>query len=128
MLKYTISHKPHHSLAPQALHKPALLSSRASNSLVAPNPRSVFARTSKQCKATRTPKRFVTRAINIKPSSLFGFSDTSTNVKATVTVVKTVGDTISQLTSVTQGLDNTADVLGRTLLVELVSAEADSSK
>ncbi|PIN14610.1 Linoleate 13S-lipoxygenase [Handroanthus impetiginosus] len=54
-------------------------------------------------------------------------TEKSTSVKAVVTVLQTVGGALSHL-GLTRGLDDIADVLGRTLLVELVAAELDPSK
>lgn len=50
-----------------------------------------------------------------------------TNVKATVTVQITVASNLSNL-SLSRGLDDVGDLLGKTLLLELVAAEVDPSK
>ncbi|EEF48846.1 linoleate 13S-lipoxygenase 2-1, chloroplastic [Ricinus communis] len=49
----------------------------------------------------------------------------STKVKAIVTVNRTVGGFLSNL-GINRGLDDVTDLLGKTLLLELVSAELDS--
>lgn len=51
----------------------------------------------------------------------------STDVKATVTVKQNVIDFFSEL-GINRGLDDFTDLFGKTLLLELVSAEIDPSK
>ena len=51
----------------------------------------------------------------------------STSVKAVVSVHATVSDNLSNL-GLSRGLDDITDLLGKTLLLELVAAELDPSK
>lgn len=51
----------------------------------------------------------------------------STTVKAVVTVLQTVGGFLTHF-GLDAGLDEITDLLGRTLLVELVAAELDAGK
>lgn len=53
--------------------------------------------------------------------------DESISVKAVVTVQPTVGGFFKKL-GIDRGLDDIQDLLGKTLLLELVSAELDASK
>lgn len=54
-------------------------------------------------------------------------TEKATAVKAVVTVQLTVGGFLSNL-GIDRGLDDITDLLGKTLLLELVSAELDPSK
>jgi len=51
----------------------------------------------------------------------------TTSVKATITVQMTVGGVLSNL-NITRAFDDIGDLLGKSLLLELVAAEADSGK
>lgn len=63
---------------------------------------------------------------NIKAISLSGITTAkSIKVKAVVTINRTVGGFLSNLVNIEQGLDNLTDLFGRSLLLELVSAELD---
>lgn len=70
-------------------------------------------RSSRQIKAIATDKSIATT--------------TTTKVKAIITVQVTMGGLISSI-GLTKGLDDIADLLGKSLLLELVAAEVDSSK
>lgn len=52
---------------------------------------------------------------------------TTTDVKAVITVQQTVGGVLTHL-GLSGGLDFIVDVLGRTLLIELIAAEVDPGK
>ena len=54
-------------------------------------------------------------------------TEKSVSVKAIVTVKPTVGGFLTNL-GVDRGLDDVKDLLGKTLLLELVQAELDPSK
>ncbi|KAL0435466.1 UNVERIFIED_CONTAM: Linoleate 13S-lipoxygenase 2-1, chloroplastic [Sesamum radiatum] len=54
-------------------------------------------------------------------------AEKSTAVKAVVTVLRTVGGVLTHL-GLDRGLDDITDLLGKTLLIELVAAELDPSK
>lgn len=54
-------------------------------------------------------------------------TEKSTSVKATVSVLSTVGTNLSNL-GLDRASDDIADLLGKTLLLELVAAEVDPSK
>ncbi|KAG6403145.1 hypothetical protein SASPL_135362 [Salvia splendens] len=58
-------------------------------------------------------------------ASLFTSSQNSVSVKAVITVIETVGAALTHL-GLSRGLDEIADLLGRTILVELVAADLDS--
>lgn len=53
---------------------------------------------------------------------------TSISVKATITVKLSVTGFLSSLVGLSRGLDDIADLLGKSLLLELVSAELDPSE
>ncbi|EPS67501.1 lipoxygenase [Genlisea aurea] len=53
-------------------------------------------------------------------------AEKSTAVKAVVTVLRTVGGALTHL-GLTRGLDDIGDLLGKTLLLEMVSADLDSA-
>jgi lipoxygenase len=55
-------------------------------------------------------------------------TEEATSVKATVTVKVTVGGFLSNLIGIDRGLDDIKDLIGKTLHLELVSAELDPSK
>lgn len=54
-------------------------------------------------------------------------TEKATSVNAIVTVKLTIGGFLSNL-GIDKGLDDTTDLLGKTLLLELVSTELDPSK
>lgn len=61
--------------------------------------------------------------------AIVGVTDTITSVKAVVTVKRTMGSLLSSvLHPLDRGSDDLQDLLGKTLLLELVSAELDSGK
>ena len=60
-------------------------------------------------------------------ASLFTSSQKPVSVKAVITVIEKVGAALTHL-GLSRGLDEIADLLGRTILVELVAADLDSSK
>lgn len=64
---------------------------------------------------------------NIKAQAVASSTEQSISVKAIVTVKPTVGGFLTNL-GIDRGLDDIKDVLGKTLLLELVQAELDPSK
>lgn len=64
---------------------------------------------------------------NIKAQAVASSTEKSVSVKAIVTVKPTVGGFLTNL-GINRGLDDIQDVLGKTLLLELVQAELDPSK
>ncbi|CAA0823858.1 Lipoxygenase 2- chloroplastic [Striga hermonthica] len=114
-------HKPHNSPKPQNfLHSPSPAASRAiaagcSSVFVFPrqNPMS----TAKKPVLQRRDSSSAAKAV-LAPAA----GGNTTSVKAVVTVLQTVGGILSGLS---RGLDDITDLLGKTLLVELVAAELD---
>lgn len=78
-----------------------------------------------QRKTTQKPLRY--RACNIKAVATTPGTEKSTSVKVVVTVQNTVGGFLSNLT-LTRALDDINDLLGKTLLLDIVAAELDYSK
>nr|GMD73783.1 linoleate 13S-lipoxygenase 2-1, chloroplastic-like [Ipomoea batatas] len=67
------------------------------------------------------------RPCNIKAVATTSSTEKSTSVKAVVTVQSTVGGFLSNL-NLTRVLDDINDLLGKTLLLDIVAAELDHSK
>lgn len=87
-------------------------------------------RNSVSTKTSRQGARVVLRQRNTSTgvkAVLTSASEKVTSVKAVVTVLQTVGGALTHL-GWDRGLDDIADLLGRTLLVELVAAELDPSE
>lgn len=78
------------------------------------------------------PRRSIQRNLRLRRApngvkALLTSTKKSTSVKVVITVIETVGGVLSHL-GLSEGLDGVADLLGRSLLVELVPAEVDASK
>uniref|UniRef100_A0A5B6ZBM1 Lipoxygenase n=1 Tax=Davidia involucrata TaxID=16924 RepID=A0A5B6ZBM1_DAVIN len=108
----------HQSRSAQTLipwHKPFVSGDRSSGFLpVRPMP--AFAR--------KKPENVRVRSTPSNIKAIFSSTEKSTSVKGVVTVKLTVGGLLSRI-SLTQGLDDLTDLFGKTLLLELVSAELD---
>lgn len=72
-------------------------------------------------------KKLGLRRASTGVKAVFTSTKKSTTVKAMVTVLETVGGALTHL-GLDRGLDDIADLLGRSLLIELVAAELDAGK
>lgn len=74
--------------------------------------------------------RSIVRAAYIadKPKAVAAGTGMSISVTATITVKLTTGGILGSLVGLTHGLDDIVDLLGKSLLLELVSAELDPRK
>ncbi|GER25055.1 lipoxygenase [Striga asiatica] len=111
-------HKPLNSPKPQTfLHSPSPAACRA----IATRCSSVFIFSRRNPMSTAKKPVLQRRDLSsaAKAVSVPAASENTTSVKAVVTVLQTVGGILSR------GLDDITDLLGKTLLVELVAAELD---
>ncbi|GFP94419.1 linoleate 13s-lipoxygenase 2-1 chloroplastic [Phtheirospermum japonicum] len=120
MLKHHL-HKPHSTtktLLP-APAKPFLAGgSNAASSFTFSQKISISATKNKTTRVLRQGSAAVKAALTTTAA------EKSTSVKAVVTVLQTVGGALTHL-GLSRGLDDIADLLGKTILVELVAAELD---
>ena len=138
MLKPHLSHHHHHQTPGSPLitrAKKAFIAEDGSGSDASGNPTSFLSYNTlafpvKLSKPFRSKRNSVNSVGQIKAvageSSTAGVVKTTT-VKAVITVQMTVGGVLSDL-SFTRPLDDITDLLGKSLLLELVAAETDPSK
>ncbi|XP_062171642.1 linoleate 13S-lipoxygenase 2-1, chloroplastic-like isoform X2 [Alnus glutinosa] len=115
MLKPQITQLPHPAKTHFLLHKP-LVHGNGNGNASFPISRQSFQKKKKNVRVGFMPSR------NIK--DVASSTEEATSVKATVTVKVTVGGFLSNL-GIDRGLDDIKDLIGKTLHLELVSAELD---
>jgi lipoxygenase len=119
MLKPQITQLSHSAKTHFLLHKP-LVHGNGNGNASFPISRQSFQNKKKNVRVGLMPSR------NIK--AVASSTEEATSVKATVTVKVTVGGFLSNLIGIDRGLDDIKDLIGKTLHLELVSAELDPSK
>ncbi|KAL2487877.1 Lipoxygenase 2 [Forsythia ovata] len=107
------SHSSHQILLPN--YKPYISGGRNASFAVTPTFKSVRKRENIRGRRVSSTIKAV-KTLNENP--------TTTGAKAVITVQQTVGGVLTHL-GLSRGLDDITDVLGRTLLIELVAAEVD---
>jgi lipoxygenase len=124
MMKPQITQLSHSTKTPFLLHKPFIHGNGNGNaSVLLP----IISRHSFQKKKKNVGVGFIPTSNNIKAVASTTENEKATSVEAIVTVKITVGGFLSNL-GIDRGLDDIKDLLGKTLLLELVSAELDPSK
>lgn len=109
--------KPIFNIQGKSLHKPSN-STRTSNNLLL----------SSYSKSIRRPKTFRIDCVNLGRKAVVSSpNEKAVKIKAEVTVKITVSGFLSSI-GLDRGLDDIQDVLGKTLLLELLSSELDPSK
>ena len=119
-MKPQITQLSHTTKTPFLLHKPFI---HGNASVVLP----IISRHSFQKKKKNVGVCFIPTSNNIKAVASTTEDEKATSVEAIVTVKLTVGGFLSNL-GIDRGLDDIKDLLGKTLHLELVSAELDPSK
>lgn len=119
MLKPQVSRQPNSTRTHLLFHKPFIQGSRHASFFLKS--------TSKFNIEAQKHFRVAFKPSEIKAIASVTEESTDIKVKAVVTVKQTIGGLITSV-GIERGLDDIKDLLGKTLLLELVSAELDPSK